>query len=214
MALGTIMNAMSLDNKDVNSAISPYFWFNILCYKKVCFFFFIVCLLLHPFFEKKMDNAHAPNVGFYYALFRCVIDTKRHLSVYYMSKLCIIRNKICVWATLRCVGWWPDTSRSGNWAVIKKEADNTFVLSPMRTHCWFKGPPPDWNISRPLGGHDFLCITFSFTGGKEKKKISILLPKKRNLCVETFWRGWKYVFYEKNSLEEGVVCFESGCFFM
>ncbi len=138
MAFGTIMNAMCVDNKDVNSAISPYFWFNILVIKRFASFFFIVCLLLHPFFEKKMDDAHAPNVGFYYALFRCVIDAKRHLSVYYMSKLCIIRKKICVWATPRCVRWWPDTSRSGNWAVIKKEADNTFVLSPMRTHCWFK----------------------------------------------------------------------------
>ncbi len=139
-------------------------------------FFFFYCLHFAPsfFFWEKDGWCPCPNVGFYYALLRCVIGTKRHRNVYYMSKLCIIRNKICVWATPRCVGWWPDTSRSGNWAVIKKEADNTFVLSRMSTHCWF-------NVLLWLKykqaflwvAMTFFASTFPLLGEMEKKRFQL-----------------------------------------
>jgi hypothetical protein len=72
MAFGTIMNAMGVDNKGVNSAISPYFWYNILVIKRFAFIIIIiiiVCLLLHPYFWEKDGWCPCPNVGIYYALF-------------------------------------------------------------------------------------------------------------------------------------------------
>jgi hypothetical protein len=61
-------------------------------------------------------------------------------SVHYMSKACITRPKICIWAVPRYVWSSPDTSWLGNWAVQLRTNVDLMNLGTVLGSCLALGP--------------------------------------------------------------------------
>jgi hypothetical protein len=114
---------------------------------------FSSCLpLINPSFSEKDGLYPYKKVGSCYGCFECLIENRRHsmppTSGHCTPNACTNKTQFFFWAAQDVcsdqrthLGWAP--GQPG------KKTDSTFVLSAIRTHCWFSplhGKPLKWNL--------------------------------------------------------------------
>jgi len=129
--------------KEYKSIACFFFHWLLNCLTKICL------VMIRHIFVLPRDEFSALLL---YKLWACNGRPMMHiiipLSVYYMLKVYIRGPKICVWAALIFFSKrWTESKADKK----QKEANNAFVFSARRTHCWFYCPPlssAHWNVWR------------------------------------------------------------------